>query len=358
MIKEFFSKKRSLKERETFFEEIKADLVRTDDGTYTYEINGETMHSITGAYDESIHKFCIPSMIEKRKFLLDLFSGFGYNAAAALEINPELRIEMVEKDPEILCMALLIPDLSDMHRKIKGAIESSLYEKGIVRNKVYEKPKNVHLAITNALTHGYGGRYNVIFHDAFSPKIEWRPYSTSFFMTLYNVLSHDGVLVTYSSSTPMRSSLLEAGFFIGRTASHKRRRSGTIASKIDNLTDLSRMDERMIALTDLGIPYQRGRKELRKKMRNTSLFSSSARLYFEDLYDFGEKFSVTNKKKNKTKRSIRKMRLTKKEVMYIVCPQYKECICGKCFKSYKKSTERIKEMKNRVLEINAEDFVK
>ncbi len=354
MIKEFFSKERAEKERKEFFEKIKNHFIKTEDSTYTYrdpQIH-ETMHSVTGAYDESIYKFCIPSVIEKRKYLLDLFSGFGYNASAALEMNPQLKIDMIEKDPEILLIGLLIPDISEAHRKIKGAIESSLYDAGFIKNRVYESPENVHLFIEDALEFRFRDIYDVIFHDAYSPEKDWKPYSLNFFKKLYKVLERTGVLITYSSSSAMRATLLEAGFYIWASKPHRRKRSGTIASKIDlKLRNLSKKEERIIALTDLGVPYIENRDVLRKKLRNRTLFSSSIKLCFENIYNFGEKSNISERERNRAERSIKRMELTEEEIKYIVCPQYEKCICGMCHRRYENTTERIKEMKFRLLKL-------
>lgn len=363
MIKEFFSRKKNIEERKEFFKKIKKYLIKTGDSTYTYNdpLFQETMHSLTGAYEESVHKFCIPSEIQKRKYLLDLFSGFGYNAAAALELNPGLKIDMIEKNPEILALGLLIPEVCEAHKIIKAAIESSLYNIGFIKNRVYETPKNIRLFIEDALNFRYENNYDVIFHDAYSPKRNWKPYSLIFFKKLYKVLDENGVLLTYSSSSPMRSSLLEADFYIGGTEAYKRKRSGTIASKRDlKLKNLSREEERVISLTDLGIPYVKNRDDLREKLRNKVLFSSSVKMCFENIYNFGEKFQITDREKNKAERSIKKMELAKKEIIYVVCPQYEKCICGKCSRRYENTTERIKEMRYRLLKlkgINVKDFI-
>ncbi len=352
MIKEFFSKKRTKKERKQFFKKISHLFVKTGDATYTYEdpVLRETMHSITGAYDESVHKFCKPANIEKRTALLDLFSGFGYNATAALERNPNLHIEMIEKGSEILAMALLIPDLCGAHRTIKSAIEDSLYKNGIVQNKVYERPENVHLSMVDALTHEYSGTVDVVFHDAYSPKHDWRPYSVGFFEKLYNVMDEHGVLLTYSSSSSMRAGLLEAGFYIGGTTPHRRRRAGTIASKRnEGLRDLSRREERTIALTDRGIPYSEQKAVQRKSLRNHVLFSPYITLCFENIYHFGERFHVDAKEQERAEKSIRKMGIARDEAMYIICPQYDICICGECSRRYGSTTERIIAMRHRLL---------
>jgi hypothetical protein len=257
---------------------------------------------------------------------------------------------MIERDTWILALGLLIPDISEAHRMVKAAMESALYDGGFIKNKLHTSPENIRLIIGDVRSQP-SGSYDVIFHDAYSPRHNWELYSVQLFTQLSTMIEKDGVILTYSSSTPMRSSLLDAGFAIGGTPPHKRRRSGTIASPTDNLPDLSRKEERVIALTDRGVPYVEGRETIRKNLRNRILFSSSVPPCFENIYDFGEKFSLSEREEKKAARGIRKMGMTKKEIMYIVCPQYKECICGKCVRPYKTTTERIKEMKYRLLKV-------
>jgi len=84
------------------------------------------------------------------------------------------------------------------------------------------------------------GYYNAIFLDAFSPD------KTPELYTLARVIKDDGILTTYTSAAPVRSAMIEAGFHVGEGPSFGRR-GGTIASLSG--------DERMIALSDVGIPY-------------------------------------------------------------------------------------------------------
>ncbi len=114
----------------------------------------------------------------------------------------------------------------------------------------------------------------------------------------------------------------------------------------------------MIALSDVGIPYtdpslddtpegimERRRKE-RKTVRNVRRLSSALRtpLYIgenireekyihrilKNLREFGIKDTLSN------------------EALYIICPQYSECICGCGVPRPSSSRERILEMRRRL----------
>ena len=99
--------------------------METSDGTYTLqseEMNEsrETMHTTHGAFREAREKFAQPANLRGKKkiAILDICSGLGINAAAALEqvldLLREGKIEQVEMDLveiswEVLAATLLIP---------------------------------------------------------------------------------------------------------------------------------------------------------------------------------------------------------------------------------------------------------
>lgn len=78
--------------------------------------------------------------------------------------------------------------------------------------------------------------YNLIFLDAFTPSKCPCLWSYDFFKKLYNLLDNDGMLLTYSSSAPVRNAMLEAGFYIGNNFNKQLNKNiGTIAVKNANL---------------------------------------------------------------------------------------------------------------------------
>ena len=67
----------------------------------------------------------------------------------------------------------------------------------------------------------------------------------------------DAVLLTYCAAIPVRSGLLEAGFFVGETNPVGRQRGGTIAAmrKADIENPLPDHELKMIRETTRGLPY-------------------------------------------------------------------------------------------------------
>ncbi|MCS3901464.1 MnmC family methyltransferase [Methanococcus voltae] len=286
-------------------------LVKTDDGTYTLksEDTDELMHSRVGALTEGIEKFAIPSKVEIREDcdcnILDLCSGMGYNAMACLSKNKNCKIDMVEISKETLFLSLCLDIPLKEHEIIKKAyfefFKNNIFEN--TDNKDNEDNEN-NKYINNIRVFNEDARiilqkmpdnyYNIVCHDAFSPARDPVLYTVEFLELLYKKLKDGGMIISYSSSIPFRSALFEIGYNVYEGVSIGRKRGITIAFKgkpiyhhisiqetcgnentcnnnennennkknTDNyendnyeLQRISDVDERLIALSSIGIPY-------------------------------------------------------------------------------------------------------
>ena len=98
--------------------------------------------------------------------------------------------------------------------------------------------------------------HDFIFLDPFTPSKAPQLWSVEFFKKLYVLLKETGNLTTYSSASPVRAGMPEAGFFIGRTEPLGKRTSGTIAyKKKELLKNLLTEYEIGLLKTKAGIPY-------------------------------------------------------------------------------------------------------
>jgi queuine tRNA-ribosyltransferase len=73
---------------------------------------------------------------------------------------------------------------------------------------------------------------DVIFYDPFSAKVENAPWSLTSFRRLFAHLDRTTELFTFTSSTAVRTSLLAAGFYVGRGVATGPRMETTIALKL------------------------------------------------------------------------------------------------------------------------------
>lgn len=382
---------------------IKDFLVENSDGTYTLqseEINEsrETMHTTHGAFREAREKFAKPANLRDKKniAILDICSGLGINAAAALEqvldLLREGKIEQVEMDLveiswEVLAATLLIPcpsknnslkdNLSkdnpsnphsiEAYRIIRKAIENYLITSGVLSfsHEVKEIPSSVDIRL-----HCEDARkmimelpetqcYDAVFLDPFSPHKSPELYSQEFLAKLGNSLKKEGVILTYTSAAPVRYALIDAGLEIGEGPALGRS-GGTIASFTLNRIpkSLNQSDERMIALSDAGIPFrdpdlnsstdeiiekrQLERMALRGHLKMASTVKSPVYLA-SDLEDMKIKRRVL---KHLEKFNIADLNSLK--ARYLVCPQFSNCICCCGQKGNSSSRERIKEMEKRL----------
>jgi len=357
--KQNLSSKELLEERNNFFLEIKEQFIVTDDGSLSLKFE-DTMHSYIGAIKERLEAYTKPSKISERERLLDVCSGFGYNALNALYYNPSLKIDMIEKFWEIsaVCLFIPLPDnysfLNESFERIKGSVEYQLHELGLIKNLAYKNDPNIKLHIGEAETvlQKIEDKFDVIFFDPYKSDVSPELFTIDFVKRLLDRLDEKGIFLTYLSNYAIRSAL-SCYSNIGKVRLPLDKVEGTIAAINREESSLGEYEERIIALTELGVPYRKantpeevlkGREEERKFMRNRYLLPSSKRniVDFESAF-FGED---TNLRKR-----LEDFGLTIESTQYILCPQKEDCICGRCSNRYITSSERIKEMRKRILEI-------
>jgi tRNA U34 5-methylaminomethyl-2-thiouridine-forming methyltransferase MnmC len=357
---------------------LKNYLIKTDDGSYTVSSDfvnsaSENMHTRHGALSESREKFVKPAHLEgkDRVDILDICSGLGYNAASCLEYldgEVEVNLDMVEISRETLALSLLLDIPLKSYEIIKKAVEDKLYSEGVIyfrhmENKVPERIDiKIHLDDARRVV-GFlsakNRKYDAIFLDPFSPQKSPELYTDQFLNILKNLLKEDGLILTYSAAAPVRAALINNGLNVGEGPALGRS-GGTIASFNADLLakQLSPDDERMIALSDAGTSFKDpdlnespksilfNRTQERKSLRGVEKFASTvktpiylnkeisdARLKRRVLKNL-EKFGITN--------------LNSFKARYLVCPQYKDCICGCTCENYANSGERILEMSHRL----------
>ena len=260
--------------RDLFKEEILGFLIQTEDGSFTLLSDkrgeeSETLHSTFGARTEAFQKFVIPSKIlEKAENspvvkVLDICSGIGYNVSALLDYLNDVDVDMVESSLETLATTLFIPDICESHQYIKKAIESYLIENGYLQfNKVLSNiPDNVTINIHICDARDYikncdDKEYDAVFLDPFSPAKCPELYTVDFFSRIKNFLTPTALILTYTAASPVRAAFVDVGLHVGE-GPRFHRSGGTVASRSPDLIDtpLSFSDVKVIALSDVGIPY-------------------------------------------------------------------------------------------------------
>lgn len=369
----FKQEKRGNKDaRENAEIKLKKYLIKTDDNSQTLMSDirfgkSEGMHTYHGAITESMEKFVKPSKLENKDKIrvLDICSGLGYNAASTIEYfnDKKIQIDMIEISKETLGAILLIQNPLNSYYVIKKAVEDKLFDIGALKFKFYENVAetdyNINIYIDDArkVVEKLKGNYDAIFLDPFSPSMSPELYSLDFMYKLKNLLNNNGVLLTYTAAAPVRSAIALSGLHIGEGPAYGRKNGGTICSKnLDNIDKpLSMDDERMIALSDAGIPFRDSdlnqsslninnrRQEEREQLRGVKKLASTVKTPIYLYKDMGE-----SRLKRRVLRNIESIGINNNDAKFLVCPQYEECICKCGCAKINNSRDRIIEMTNRL----------
>ena len=280
LINEAFDNEREYKDakyRNSIFSKYNDYFVKTDDGSYSIkskEINHkvETLHTSTGAISESFEKFIKPLKLDYGEdiAILDICAGLGYNSSAAIDdfmknSDRNLHIDMLEISKPTLAAGLMVPSPIEAHDITKKAIEQSLIDCGYASLELEETeiPSNIDLKIhiddaRQVIQKLPDKTYDAIFLDPFSQNMSPELVSLEFFKQFRRVIKDNGIVCTYTSSSPVRMAFIEADFYVSLGPIFGRFQGGTLASpNPKNLTkSLPKNDEIKMALSDVGIPFR------------------------------------------------------------------------------------------------------
>ena len=250
----------------------------TSDGSFSLINNyfKESFHSNDGARKEAEEKFVIPSQINKftkeNIYVLDVCIGLGYNTACLIEKLMKTPIKIywwgLEIDQRPLQTALRNPLYkkswsSNVLEILESINNSGKWQKNKSEGNVLWGDAREKLeVISDSL------KFDLILHDAFSPKKCPQLWSEEFLNKLAKRLAPNGKLITYSSSAAIRATLKRSGLnlkSIKPINSLKKKWSiGTIAinqvdqesnDQFENWEPLSVMEQEHL-LTNASIPYR------------------------------------------------------------------------------------------------------
>ena len=215
--------------------------IATADGSVTFfsEDWKEHYHTKTGARLEAQQKFVVPSELYRKLQtsnikLLDICFGLGNNSLAALcaaaGAEHKLDITALEMDKRVVRAAAqffqpLETDSVNWMNILKQLVNT---------DTCLLSPATLKLLWGDArwlIQSLENESFDIVFHDPFSSQHCPELWTVEFFQQLYRVMKPDGVLLTYSSSLPVRGAMREAGFEIGETIPGHQMGNGTIAAK-------------------------------------------------------------------------------------------------------------------------------
>ena len=252
----------------------------TNDGSlslHSHHFN-ELFHSCNGARTEAEEKFIYPSQVNNFAAkstinVLDVCFGMGYNTACLLEETIINSIVLywwgLEIDKRPITISLQNSNFrsswsSSVIKLLDSINEFGSWEDMSSKGKIlWGDARQKIAAIPQSI------KFDIIFHDAFSPQSCPELWSDEFLKKLAQRLAPNGRLVTYCSAAAIRKSLKESGLTLHSLKPIKAQQgkwsNGTIA--INQLSDikqletkntsipLSAMEEEHL-LTSAAIPYR------------------------------------------------------------------------------------------------------
>lgn len=220
-------------------------LTYTDTGIPTFEHiqTGQLLHSHIGPYEEAWKLYVKNSGVLNRQgecTVYDLGLGCGSQVIAMRDAflqNQQLtKFKIVSFDLETLGLASLVdnidlfafakPHLEFLKKAAKGT--HFFEELGPQRSFEWEFVEG---DFVETVKQQQSSKANVVCYDFFSVSAHPHLWTYSVIKRLWELCAEDCVIVTYSSATSVRASLLAAGFFVGFSPDLNENFRMTIASK-------------------------------------------------------------------------------------------------------------------------------
>ncbi len=201
---------------------MKQQVIRTKDNSTTIFLEelDEHYHSTNGAVQEALHVFIRHGLKAVNKGtvkILEVGFGTGLNAfLTALSVLEDrvsvayTGLEAFPLEPEVLAQMDFGP-LWQQHRELYEKIHVAEWEKPVVIHKQFTLEKR-HCRVQDFKPEP--GSLDLIYFDAFGPRVQPEMWETPVFRVCYDALSENGVLVTYCAQGQMKRNLKEAGFRI------------------------------------------------------------------------------------------------------------------------------------------------
>jgi chorismate dehydratase len=239
--------------------------VRTADGSWTlrHEGHGEACHSLAGAWRQARERYAAPCRLREIALergvvrLLDIGTGLGLDLAAAVDAlrdtGARLEATTLELDRGVVEAALSLRDWPDeverCHEPVRRSLRAVLSGSERVQVDGTGVPLTLQALFGDAreTIRRVSGRFDAVFLDPFSPRIDGALWQTDFLRELAARMEPEAVLSTYSASLEVRANLARAGLLVGRGPRVGTKAEGTLASHARPLPPLDPRTARKLA---------------------------------------------------------------------------------------------------------------
>lgn len=202
------------------------EIITTQDQSYSIAVKNSsiTFHSTRGALQESQHIFIQAGLhffLNRNPFnssfkILEVGFGTGLNAlltaTAIARQNVQVAYHAIDLHPlpEDIYTQLNYATLLDEGQLYKMIMQAS-WDKTIQVSNNFELQK-IQADLVNYSS--FQSKYDIVYFDAFAPDDQPEMWTASIFKKLYQAMSMNSILVTYSSKSAVRKAMQGVGFLV------------------------------------------------------------------------------------------------------------------------------------------------
>ena len=181
-------------------------------GLYNEDLD-DVYHSKFGAKKEAFEKFIQPVLNIKKPGILDICYGIGYNTKTALKYLKDIEfIDCIELDKELALNSYLY----EFDKNINKIIENNLKTPDFI----YFYFEDLRTAVKKLLNSNK--KYNIIFHDGFTPHKQPEVWSEEIIFKISKLLDKNGIYCSYNHSKPVLNALVKSGLTVGKIIKENR----------------------------------------------------------------------------------------------------------------------------------------
>ncbi len=202
--------------------DIRREIIETADGSKTIHLPElkESYHSVHGAVQEAKHVFLKSGwdQLSTSKYKI-LEIGFGTGLNAALTLIRGIEEKKTVNYTGIEAYPVNIKEIENLGYGQLPCFQSVKEE----YQQIHESNWNASVRINTQFTlfkkrvklidfHPTKNAYNLIYFDAFAPRVQPEMWTLEVFQKMYDSLSKNGILVTYCAKGEVRRNMLHSGF--------------------------------------------------------------------------------------------------------------------------------------------------
>jgi len=203
---------------------MKRNIITTKDGSKTIHLPdwNESYHSQHGAYQEAMHVFIQSGLqyLQREKSQLAILEiGFGTGLNALITLNEAILMQKLIKYDGLEAYPVSAEEWNAMDYTKIEALKSLKEENEqlfqLTWNKWHEINPFFSLYKRKEILQDFKPEnqvYDLIYFDAFGPRVQPEMWTTSIFEKLYESLNEGGIFVTYCCKGQVRRDLIDVGF--------------------------------------------------------------------------------------------------------------------------------------------------